>query len=165
MPKVPAAKSLMPVAKKTASKPVSTPKLVFKKGVTNLAEVLAYAADQEGIWVKDVPRFKDLREKYSLPLIISETAVEQAHRLDRKAVQELIYKYKRKEVPVEIVETKKTVQPKSLVPPKPVAKKMTPVKKSLPPPAKKSVAPIPQTPLKRIAPKKGIAVVKKSIKS
>ncbi len=170
MPKVPA-KSLMPVTKKIASKPIAAPKLVFKKGVTDLASVIAYAADQEGIWPKDVFRFKDLRVKYCLPLMLSEGVVERAERIHRDAIRASIERYKPKPAPVATVEKTPST---SLLPvkkatpipaTKKVAKKAAAVKKSLLPQPKKSVAPTPKIPLKRIVPRKGIAVVKKSIKS
>lgn len=169
MPKPPnQVSSLSASTKKVAKKTFQKPKMVFKKGEISIAEVLAYAADQEGIWVKDVPRFPDLIAKYTLPAIITESHVIKAHLLYRQAIRDTIERYR--------PESRETVQ--STLEEKP---KLKAVKKSVsakenetPSPAKsstvsakkgtKKVVAKSMKPTTRIPVKTGMVTVKKVVK-
>lgn len=95
MPKVPfkpVANTVMPVKKKVAKKP-EPPKVVFKKGVTDIVEILAIAADLEGMWPRDLVRFPDLKSKYGFPEKISDSIVTRAKLRHREHIRDLYVKH------------------------------------------------------------------------
>ena len=56
-----------------------------------IAEKIALAADQEGMWARDIPRFPDLLVKYGIPLGVDlSAAADHAHSLERRKTMETL---------------------------------------------------------------------------